>query len=88
MLKIGSKINQEIWALGLKEFDRDLYKRVVRQVTKDHSSERYRVKALRIIANKEGYFGHTFDKPLRLSVASPVLNAVLEVSDMFDVYEQ
>ena len=50
MLKIGSKINQEIWALGLKEFDRDLYKRVVRQVTKDHSSERYRVIALRIIA--------------------------------------
>ncbi len=88
MLKIGSKINQEIWALGLKEFDKDLYKRVVKQVTRDHSSERYRVKALRIIANKEGYFGHTFDKPLRLSVASPVLNAVLEVSNLFDVYEQ
>lgn len=87
MLKIGSKINQEVWAQGLKEYDRDLYKRVVRQVTKDHSSERYRVKALRIIANKEGYYGDTFDKPLRLAVAAPVLNAVLEVSDMFDIYE-
>jgi len=88
MLKIGSKINQEIWALGLKDYDNDLYKRVVKQVTRDHSSERYRVKALRIIANREGYFGHTFDKPLRLSVASPVLNAVLETSNLFDVYEK
>jgi DNA-directed RNA polymerase len=87
MLKIGSKINQEVWAQGLKEYDKDLYKRVVRQVTKDHSSERYRVKALRIISNKEGYYGDTFDKPLRLAVAAPVLNAVLEVSNMFDIYE-
>ena len=45
MLKIGSKINQEIWALGLKEFDKDLYKRVVKQVTRDHSSERYQSKS-------------------------------------------
>ncbi len=34
LLKIGSKINQEIWALGLKEYDKDLYKRVVKQVLK------------------------------------------------------
>ena len=31
MLKIGSKINQEVWAQGLKEYDKDLYKRVVKQ---------------------------------------------------------
>lgn len=87
LLKIGSKINQEVWAQGLKAYDKDLYKRVVTQVTKDHSSERYRLKALRIIASKEGYYGHTFDKAMRINVASPIVNAVLEATDLFDIYE-
>ena len=59
MLVIGNKIHQEMWAKGLQEFDKELYRRLEKQVTKDHSSERYRSKAMRIIASKEGYRGDT-----------------------------
>lgn len=86
MLVIGNKIHQEMWAKGLQEFDKDLYKRLEKQVTKDHSSERYRSKAMRIIASKEGYRGDTWDKPMKIHVATPVVNAVLEACNIFDVF--
>ena len=86
MLSIGSKINQEIWAQGLKSFDKDLFKRLEKQVTRDHSSERYRSKAMRIIASKEGYKGDTWDKQTKVHVATPVVNSILEVSNIFDIY--
>jgi len=52
---IGSRIEHEKWAEGLQTHDKDLFKRLSTQVTKAHSSERYRFKAMRIIADKEGY---------------------------------
>ena len=86
MLVIGNKINQEIWAKGLKSYDKDLFKRLQKQVTRDHSSERYRLKAMRIIASKEGYRGNTWNTAKKIHVATPVVNAVLESCNIFDIY--
>ena len=48
--KIGHRIELEAWAAGLKLHDVNLSRRIETKVTKDHSSDRYRIKAARIIA--------------------------------------
>ena len=87
LILIGGKIHQEIWAEGLKSYNKDLFRRLEKQVTKDHTSERYRSKAMRIIAAKEGYKSDTWDTPTKIHVATPVVNSILEASNIFDIYE-
>lgn len=82
---IGSRIELEIWADGLKEHDSSLFKRLVSQVTRDHSSERYRIKAARIIASKAGFKLDKWGRADKVKVASPILSAILEASDIFEV---
>ena len=86
--KIGHRIELESWATGLKEYNSKLAKRIEDKVTKDHSSERYRIKAARIIASKAGYKKQAWSEERRVKVATPVLNAILEHSGVFDKWEQ
>ena len=86
--KIGHRIELESWAVGLKDFNSKLAKRIEEKVTKDHSSERYRIKAARIIASKAGYKQQAWSEERRVKVATPVLNAILEHSGVFDKWEQ
>lgn len=83
--QIGGRVELEVWADELKEYDESLFKRLVKQVTKDHSSERYRMKAARIIASKAGFKFNKWGRSERVKVASPIVNAVLEGSDLFEV---
>ena len=83
--QIGGRVELEVWADELKEYDESLFKRLVKQVTKDHSSERYRMKAARISASKAGFKFNKWGRAERVKVASPIVNAVLEGSDLFEV---
>jgi len=74
---------------------RNTNKRIINQVTTAHSSPKYRLKALRIIAEKNGFRSMNFGtaktraerqsiKERRTKLAAPVLSIVLECSHVFD----
>ena len=74
---------------------RNTNKRIIEQVTTAHTSPKYRMKALRIIAEKNGFRSMNFGtaktraerqaiKERRAKLAAPVLSTVLEFSDVFD----
>jgi DNA-directed RNA polymerase len=88
LVKIGKRIEMEHWSEGLREYNSKLAKRLEDKVTKDHSSERYREKAVKNIASKEGYKVDAWKEERRVQVATPVFNAVLKVSGIFDIWEQ
>ena len=71
---IGQKVEMEVFNIKLKEFNRKLAKRIETKVTKDHSSERHRIKAAKSIATKAGFEYHKWDDKKRVIVGTPVLN--------------
>lgn len=85
LTQIGARAELEVWADDLKQYDNNLFKRLVSQVARDHSSERYRLKAARIIASKAGFKFDKWSRSMKINIASPILNAVLEHSGIFDV---
>jgi DNA-directed RNA polymerase len=85
LVAIGTRVEHERWAIDLETKDKVLFKRLVKQVTKAHSSDRHRFKAARIIAAKEGFSFNGWTKNARVSLASPILNAILEAVDIFMV---
>lgn len=86
--RIGQRIELEHWSAGLKAHDTKLSKRIEAQVTKSHSSSKYRSKAARIIASKAGFMVDTWLPTRQVKAATPLINAVLEVSGIFDVWEK
>jgi len=84
---IGSRIEIEHWFAGLVDFDGDLAKRINTQVTKAHSSQVYRLKSARYIAKKAGYFEPKWTKKRCVKAGTPVLNAVLKASELFELYD-
>jgi len=84
---IGQKVEMEVFNTKLKEYNLKLAKRIETKVTKEHSSERHRVKAAKAIANKAGFVYEKWDDKIRVIVGTPVLNAILKISDIFDVWE-
>lgn len=85
LANIGQMIERERWAMELKTHDKVLFKRIVAQVTKDHNSVQHRVKAGRIIAHNEGFTRVKWSKALKISLASPIMNAILKAVDIFEV---
>ena len=81
--KIGRRVELENFAIGLSQFDKTLHARIQKQVTKDHSSQVYRIKAARIIASKEGYKPPKWDGKQCVVVGGPILSAVLKASNLF-----
>lgn len=74
---------------------RNTNKRIIDQVTTAHTSPKYRLKALRIIAEKNGFRSMNFGtaktraerqaiKERRAKLAAPILSTVLEHSEVFD----
>ena len=88
LTKIGKRVELEIWAAGLQEHDKKLASRIEQKVTKDHNAEVYRIKAAKIIAKKAGYDASAWTEERRTKVAVPIMNAVLEHSGVFEVWEQ
>ena len=85
--KIGRRIELENFALGLSKFDKTLHNRITKQVTKDHTSQVYRIKAARIIAAKEGYKPPKWTSKDCVTAGGPILSAVLKVSDLFTTFD-
>ena len=88
LVKIGKRVEMEIWSKGLREYNNVLAKRLETKVSKDHSSIRYREKAVKNIASKEGYKVIAWLQERRVKVAAPIFNAILKVSDIFEIWEQ
>lgn len=85
---IGHRIEMEVWAKGLREYDRKLAQRIETKATRDHDASRYRVKAVRIMAGKAGYEQPQWGDERRVKAAAPVFNSVLAVSDVFETWTQ
>lgn len=86
--RIGQRIELEHWSAGLKAHDSKLSKRIEKQVTKAHSSTKYRTKSARIIASKAGYTLEAWLPSRQVKAATPLINAVLEFSGIFDIWEK
>lgn len=87
VVKIGRRIEMEIWARQLQDHDKKLAKRIETKVKRDHSSERYRIKSAMSIARSAGFQQEPWSDVERAKVGQPVLNAVLAASDIFEVWD-
>lgn len=86
---IGNRVMWEIYALDFKEFNNDLSKRALHIVSKGHSSSvREKEKAVKRIAEKNGFEFDFWLEEKRVKVATPIFNAVLECSEIFLIWEQ
>jgi DNA-directed RNA polymerase len=84
---IGQKIEMEVFNIELKQFNKKLANRIETKVTQDHSSERHRIKAAKSIAAKAGFEYEKWDDKRRVIVGTPILNSILRVSGIFDVWQ-
>ena len=85
--KIGRRVELENFALGLSKYDKTLFSRITKQVTKDHTSQIYRIKAAKIIASKEGYKPEKWSAKDCVVMGAPILSAVLKASDLFTTFD-
>jgi len=90
--RISKALEHQAWWAGFLAYDKVMARRVEAQVTKAHSALRYRQKAIRHIATKEGYkpttalASHTkLKKKDRGVVGTFVVNCVLRATDIFEV---
>ena len=90
--RISKAIEHQAWWAEFLAFDKVMAKRVEAQVTKAHSALRYRQKAIRHIATKEGYKPSTtlashakLRKKDRAVIGTFVINSVLSSTDIFQV---
>ena len=90
--RISKAIEHQAWWAEFLAFDKVMARRVEAQVTKAHSALRYRQKAIRHIATKEGYKPSTtlashakLRKKDRAVIGTFVINSVLSSTDIFQV---
>lgn len=88
LTEIGQRVELEHWQQGLNDYDPGLHGWIERKVTADHQSGHYRVKAARIIASKAGYTADAWEADRRAKVASAIYNAVIDHSDIFEVWHR
>lgn len=84
---IGSAIEMELWASGLKGADPKLYDRIVRRACANHSTYRYRKNAVTATARKEGFEFEPWEDEYRLRIGGAILNSVLASSGIFETYD-
>lgn len=87
VVSIGRRVELENFAFGLKKYDSKLNLRIQKQVTKDHSSQLYRIKAARIIARKAGYAPTKWTTKMSIIVGGPIMSAVMKASDLFNTFD-
>ena len=88
LVNIGHRIEMETWADGLRRYDRKLAKRIEQKAVTDHDAERYRLKAVKVMAGKAGYVEEMWSDERRVKAAVPVFNAVLAQSEVFETWTQ
>lgn len=88
LVNLGRFVEMENWGIWLRSRDSDLEKRVLEKVKKDHSSLRYRVKAMKAIAAKEGHKKDSWPEDTRAKVGSLLYNAVFHATDLFEEFTE
>lgn len=84
---IGARIDDEIWAAQLHTTNPSLAKRIVTKAKRSHGNFKYRRKAVRATAGKEGFVAHILGDDDRLVVGGFVLDAILRgVPELFEHY--
>ena len=88
---IAKRVELEVWSASLRGYDKKLATNVERIAIKEHSTERKRLEAVKaMVAKVSAKSGKRFTpQNLEVSIktcAEPVVNAVLEFSDLFEIY--
>lgn len=91
--RVTKALEHEAWWAGFLAFDKVMARRIEAQVMEAHTALRYRQKAIRHIATKEGYVpsqalrSHIAvrNKKDRATIGSFVVNCVLSSTDIFEV---
>jgi DNA-directed RNA polymerase len=87
LIVLGKAVENELWGKALENFDPKLYERLVSRAVKTHGSVSYRRKAVRSTAAKEGFMFERWTDDVRIKVAEPLLNALLQsLPEVFEVY--
>ena len=94
--KLGRAAEMEQWALWLRDQDKEVERRILSKVMKDHTSYRYRRTAMKAIVSKVAT-EREWDIPTSWSsgssdaectkVGSLLFNAVMTATKLFEVYE-
>lgn len=86
--RIGERVEMEYWALGLKEYDKKLAKRVESVAVNNNSSHIHRRKAALSVAKKGGYEPERWTEERKIKAAAPIYNVILETSGVFETWVQ
>jgi DNA-directed RNA polymerase len=87
LIRIGRRIELEIWASGLKGFNKAFSVSLETEVSKTGNPLHYKIFEAKRRAEKEGYKVPEWQDDHRALVAQHVLNAVLEATDLFEIYD-
>ena len=87
IISLGKHVEGETWAKVLRDKDLNLYVRLLRKTSSSHSSLKYRKKALRAIAAKEGYKPLDWANDLKARIGALLLDALLvALPEVFETY--
>lgn len=85
---IGNRIETEHFAVGLNRFGLKEAKEIEKKAIKNQPTEYRRLEAVKVLAALKGYSRKKWCLKRRVTAAMPVLNAVLEFSDIFYIHEE
>jgi DNA-directed RNA polymerase len=80
---IGQAVEAEVWSDEFQEKEPKLFERLVRRAKAKHSRTDLRMRSVKVIARKAGYEGTEWSSDYRIKIGEPILNAVLEASEVF-----
>ena len=80
---MGRRVETEVWAAGLKEFDEKQAKQIAKLVTKSHATDRKRLEAAKGLAGKKGFRLEKWSANQVTKAGTPIWNAVAEFSNIF-----
>lgn len=88
LIRIGMRIEMEYYSALLRDYDKDLHKRLTIDAQKRHSSMKQRKDYVSSVSAKEGFEYSWWSNEKRTKMAQPLINAVLEGCDIFETYTQ
>jgi len=91
--KIAKRVELEAWSRDLKRYNSKLHRKAEQLATKGHQTDRKRIAAVKSMVSNHSAKSKVKFTPQNLDVAikafaEPVVNAVLEFSDIFEVYTE
>ena len=88
LVLLGKGFEMELWSARLRQFDAKLHKRIEDKVRRDHFSLRYRIKAAKTIAGKEGFKIAGMTPSDHVKLGAPVMSVILASTDIFEIWEK